>query len=185
MDAFVVITTSKDAEGTQSKELCEELEMIIPDSQYFPCNEEFPEHTMVVKVVENRSQPLYIRMTDSSGEVEFKIVSYKSKKHLKNRAHILADSPQLVANNFTSALGDQVVDWLVKLFPARIEGRQVASFHCHNDFIFFRLHRYIFTDDRVNFQDIGPHLTLRLRRLSGPEGTAYECKKYTKGAMLL
>lgn len=186
MDTFVVVTTSRNPEGEASIELCKELEEIIPYSQYFPSHQERPEHTLLVKVVENAKMPLYIRVTDTCGnEVEFKIINYKSKKYLRNKSIITPDVPQLVVHNFNTSLGDQVVNWLARLFPSRIEGRQVVSFHCKNDFIFFRYHRYIFRENRVDFQDIGPHMTLRLKRLRSNTEIIYEYKKYEKRVFVL
>lgn len=186
MDTFVIITTSKNPEGETCIELCKELEMMIPYSQYFPSDQERPEHSLLVKVVENAKMPLYIRITDMCGnEVEFKIINYKSKKYLRNKSVITPDIPQLIVHNFNTPLGDQVVNWLAKLFPLRIEGRQVASFHCKNDFIFFRYHRYIFRENKVDLQDIGPHLTLRLKKLRNETEVIYEYKKYEKRVCVL
>lgn len=181
----VILTTSKNPEGTDSIELCKELERIIPHSMYFSCDKEFPDHKISVKVVEHSKRPLYIRMTDSTGEVEFKVISYKSKSYLRNRTTITDDSPQLLVHSFQSDLGLQVVDWLSKLFSMHIEGRQVASFHCKKDFIFFRLYRYIFREDRVDMQDIGPHLVLRLKKLTASDEVLYEYKKYDRKVSVL
>lgn len=186
MDTFVIITTSRDPEGEASIELCKELEEIIPYSQYFASHQERPEHSLLVKVIENAKMPLYIRITDTScNEVEFKIINYKSKKYLRNKAVITPDIPQLIVYNFSTSLGAQIVNWLAKLFPSRIEGRQVASFHCKNDFIFFRFHRYIFRENKVDLQDIGPHLTLRLKKLRNDTEVIYEYKKYDKRVFVL
>ena len=185
MSILVAITTSKDAEGADSFELCRELERIIPHSHYIYFNEELPDCAVLVKVVENAGKPFYIRLAAPEGEVEFRIVSYKSKKYLRNRAVITSESPQLFVHDFTTPLGHQVVDWFARLFPSRIEGRQVASFHCKKDFIFFRLHRYIFREDHVDMQDIGPHLILRLKKLTSSTEVVYECNKYDKNVLVL
>jgi len=46
-------------------------------------------------------------------------------------------------------------------------GRQVVTFHNQRDFIFFRQHRYIFSDDgkRARLQELGPRFTLKLKWL--------------------
>ena len=185
MDFPVLITTSKNPEGTECIELCRELELTIPRSCYVPASEAFPEHSAVVKVVENASAPFCIRVTDACGEVEFKVISYRSKKSLRNRTAILPDGTELVVHNFCSKVGEEVVDRLSRLFPLSTGNRQVASFQCMNDFIFFRLYRYIFQEGSIDFQDIGPHLTLRLKRLSTETETIYEYRKYDKKSAIL
>lgn len=181
----VVITTSKNPEGRDSIELCQELRRIIPRSVYISCNQELPEHAILVKVIEGYKKPLYVKICDSTGELVFKVITYKSKKYLKNRAVITNDSPQLVVHNFKSTLGSQVVDWLAKLFSFCIEGRQVASFQCKNDFVFFRMYRYIFRENHVDMQDIGPHLVLRLKKLTVDSELVYEYKKYERKISVL
>ena len=62
---------------------------------------------------------------------------------------------------------------LNSLFPqkADFEGRRVVTFHNQRDYIFFRHHRYIFSEDyqKVHLQEIGPRFTLTL--LSRQKGT--------------
>ena len=77
--------------------------------------------------------------------------------------------PELILNNFDSKVGVRVGRMLASLFPQQPEfrGRRVVTFHNQRDFIFFRHHRYLFTEeyDGVNMQEIGPKMTLKLKKL--------------------
>lgn len=46
-------------------------------------------------------------------------------------------------------------------------GRQVATFHNQRDFLFFRRHRYVFSEDgkRATLQELGPRFTLKMKWL--------------------
>lgn len=186
MDHFIVITTTKDSKGKLCISLCNELEKMIPYSQYIACDDELPNHTVKIKVVEHNETPRYIRITDEFGEIEFKIINYKSKQQMNNRGIITDDIPQLVIENFKTELGTQVAGWLEKLFPIKVEGRQVATFVCCNDFIHFRFYRYIFKENKVDFQDIGPHVTMLLKKIMKKDGEiVYEYKKFNKKLRVL
>jgi ribosome production factor 1 len=43
----------------------------------------------------------------------------------------------------------------------------VATFHNQRDFVFFRRHRYVFSEDgkRARLQELGPRFTLKLKWL--------------------
>ena len=53
------------------------------------------------------------------------------------------------------------------LQDAQFKGRQVVTFHNQRDFIFFRQHRYIFSEDgkSARLQELGPRFTLKLKWL--------------------
>ncbi|KCZ82179.1 hypothetical protein H312_00457 [Anncaliia algerae PRA339] len=176
---LVAINIPEDA-CKETKELANELILIIPYT--FISNEKTDIRISIREY--NHLKPYILRIEDSTGEVEFKIVQYLSKSKLRNRSIITDDVPQLIVNNFTSQLGSDVVSWLEKLFPLKIEGRQVATFQCQNDFIFFRMYRYIFKEEKVNLQDIGPHLCLRLMKIKKNEEEIV-IKKYDKKVQTL
>ena len=88
---------------------------------------------------------------------------------------------ELILNNFSTRLGVSVARILQALFDTRrapdFAYRQVATFHCQRDFIFFRFHRYIFemaeTPHEIknapanlpittHIAELGPRFTLRL-----------------------
>jgi hypothetical protein len=87
------------------------------------------------------------------------------QKHGKPTAHL----PELVLNNFNTRLGHNVGRLFATLFPkmAEFHGRRVVTFHNQRDYIFFRHHRYIFSDSgkKVRMQELGPRFTLKLQWL--------------------
>ena len=85
---------------------------------------------------------------------------------------------ELILNNFTSRLGLTIGRMLIALFPHNPDFlyRQVATFHCQRDFIFFRHHRYMFEDSETKFEkskgpittnlvELGPRFVLKLLSL--------------------
>ncbi|KAF2858052.1 Brix-domain-containing protein [Piedraia hortae CBS 480.64] len=96
--------------------------------------------------------------------------------------------PELILNGFRTELGILTSQMLKGLFPERpeLQGRQVVTFHCQRDFVFFRRHRYVFRERtgtehgvksvdengkvkeekfRAGLQELGPRFTLKLRRV--------------------
>ena len=56
----------------------------------------------------------------------------------------------------------------VSLFPLNPQfiGRQVATLHNQQDYVFFRCHRYVFkSEKKVGIQQLAPHFTLKLGSL--------------------
>lgn len=88
-----------------------------------------------------------------------------SQGHGKMTAH----KPELILNNFSTRLGHTVGRMFASLFPQvpDFKGRQVCTLHNQRDFIFFRRHRYIFSEDKskCELQELGPRFTLKLRWL--------------------
>jgi ribosome production factor 1 len=78
-------------------------------------------------------------------------------------------APEILLNNFTTRLGRRVGRLLGSLFPHRpdFQGRQVVTMHNQRDFIFFRRHRYVFTEGGkgADLQELGPRFTLKPRWL--------------------
>jgi hypothetical protein len=54
--------------------------------------------------------------------------------------------PELILNNFTTALGHRVGRMFASLLPQepQFRGRRVVTLHNQRDYIFFRHHRYVF-----------------------------------------
>ena len=99
----------------------------------------------------------------------FSISSLIERKRITGHGQPTGHVPELVLNNFTTRLGQSVSRLFQSLFPHRpeFEGRQVVTLHNQRDFIFFRMHRYIFkNEEKVGLQELGPqsvsytHLTL-------------------------
>lgn len=85
---------------------------------------------------------------------------------------------ELILNNFVTRLGVTIGRMLASLFSQtpNFRGRRVVTLHNQRDFIFFRLHRYMFEESETEFekskgpvtttiQELGPRFTLKLRTL--------------------
>lgn len=97
--------------------------------------------------------------------------------------------PELILNNFRTPLGLLTASFFRTLFPLRpeLQGRQVVTLHNQRDYILLRRHRYVFREKRTSekavtdpttgekvkgmegvkagLQELGPRLTLKLRRV--------------------
>ncbi|CAD6985213.1 unnamed protein product [Tilletia controversa] len=98
----------------------------------------------------------------------FRLTSINLGSEIGGHARSTPHTPELILNNFSTALGHQVGSLLRSLFPQipDLDGRQVVTAHNQRDFIFFRRHRYMFASaDKATLQEIGPRFTLKLRLL--------------------
>ncbi|TID17267.1 hypothetical protein CANINC_004031 [Pichia inconspicua] len=98
----------------------------------------------------------------------FSITSLVERKRITGHGQPTGHVPELVLNNFTTRLGQSVCRLFQSLFPHKPEfqGRQVVTLHNQRDYIFFRMHRYVFrNEEKVGLQELGPQFTLKLRRI--------------------
>lgn len=98
----------------------------------------------------------------------FSVTSLVERKRITGHGQPTDHIPELILNNFTTRLGHSVGRLFQSLFPTKPEfqGRQVITLHNQRDYIFFRMHRYIFkNEERVGLQELGPQFTLKLRRI--------------------
>lgn len=98
----------------------------------------------------------------------FSITSLVERKNITGHGQPTGHVPELVLNNFTTRLGQSVGRLFQSLFPHKPEfqGRQAVTLHNQRDFIFFRMHRYVFrNEEKVGLQELGPQFTLKLRRI--------------------
>lgn len=60
--------------------------------------------------------------------------------------------PELILNNFTTSIGALTSKVFQSLYPAQpnFKGRQVVTLHNQRDYLFFRMHRYVFRDVEVS-----------------------------------
>jgi len=96
------------------------------------------------------------------------MTSVKRKKQLRRHGNATSHKPEVILNNFNTRLGHSVGRMFAALFPydPQFRGRNVVTFHNQRDFIFLRRHRYVFKNNKkVGLQELGPRLTLKLRRL--------------------
>ena len=95
----------------------------------------------------------------------FRVSNFFMAKELENTAERTEHYPELIMKNFDTRLGRRIARFFEALFPATrdYEGRAVATFHNQRDYIFLRVHRYIFDSMKeVRIQEMGPRMTLRL-----------------------
>ncbi|CAE7007866.1 hypothetical protein PTNB85_01285 [Pyrenophora teres f. teres] len=118
----------------------------------------------------------------------FSVSNWIEGKKLPRHATDTGHYPELILNQFKTPLGILTAHLFKNLFPAKpeLEGRQVLTLHNQRDYIFVRRHRYVFRDKRgseksvlgndgkplpgvedvrVGMQEIGPRMTLKLRRI--------------------
>ncbi|KAF2128646.1 Brix-domain-containing protein [Dothidotthia symphoricarpi CBS 119687] len=118
----------------------------------------------------------------------FSVSNWIEGKKLPRHANDTGHYPELILNSFKTPLGILTAHLFKGLFPAtpELEGRQVLTLHNQRDYIFVRRHRYVFRDKRetekpvvgndgkpikgaedikVGMQEIGPRMTLKLRRI--------------------
>tara|TARA_R110002003_G_scaffold48_50_gene4316 strand:+ start:3915 stop:5210 length:1296 start_codon:yes stop_codon:yes gene_type:complete len=124
----------------------------------------------------------------SGPHFHFSVTNWIDGKKLPRHANDTGHYPELILNNFKTPLGILTAHLFKGLFPAapELEGRQVLTLHNQRDYIFVRRHRYVFRDKRetekpilgndgkpikgvedvkVGMQEIGPRMTLKLRRI--------------------
>eukprot|EP01068_Selenidium_serpulae_P003417 Selendium_serpulae@DN3046_c0_g1_i2.p1 len=174
----MLTTMSKPAKKTEL--FLKELTLIFPNVFYFErkrkpiekvvkwaTEEDF---TMVMVVQERNGKPcgLYMSSLPEGPTSYFRMTRWTPASETKGGA-MTTHLPELVLNNFDTAVGHRVGRQLASIFPQRPEfvGRRVITFHNQRDFIFFRHHRYVFTEDcrSAHLQEIGPRFTLKLHWL--------------------
>ncbi|KAJ4379344.1 Ribosome production factor 1 [Didymella sp. IMI 355093] len=145
---------------------------------------------VVLMQAEHEKKPdgLDIVHLPSGPHFHFSVSNWIDGKKLPRHANDTGHYPELILNNFKTPLGILTAHLFKGLFPAapELEGRQVLTLHNQRDYIFVRRHRYVFRDKRetekpivgndgkpikgvedvkVGMQEIGPRMTLKLRRI--------------------
>ncbi len=183
-DPQVLITTSIKHTGSIFN-FVKELKDFIPNSYFYYRKKynlkEIVESAKekgfsdVVIVYERLRKPYRMVITHlpEGPTVEFKISNVVYSDQIFNNAKSTYHHPELILKNFFTKTGYRLSRVINALFPHTPEykGREVVTFHNQRDFVFFRHHRFIFTEDfeRVNLQEIGPRFSMRL--LSIQKGT--------------
>lgn len=121
----------------------------------------------LIVVNEDRKKPnaiSFIRLP-AGPTAYFTVTSLDIRQLASHTTHF----PELLLNNFTTALGVQVAEVFKSLFPImpHLQGRQTVTLQNSRDFVFLRRHRYMFVGegDRVRLQEIGPRFTLKCREV--------------------
>ncbi|KAL6249006.1 Ribosome production factor 1 [Rhinocladiella similis] len=147
-------------------------------------------YTAVMVLEEDQKRPsgLTIVHLPTGPTFHFSISNWYTSKSIPGHGRATDHIPELILNNFTTPLGLLTAHLFRSLFPAApdLKGRQVLTLHNQRDYIFLRRHRYIFRDKRdseksvvgpdgrevkgvegirAGLQELGPRLTLKLRRV--------------------
>jgi ribosome production factor 1 len=176
-------------------ELQEELILIIPNSYKADSNIESAsanDQAITIKIQEDLG-PNFLIFTSKENQFVFKIIEYRSRASIGVTSPIKQENHQLVLSKFTTDLGLKVAGFFMTLFPINLESNQVVNFSVHRDFIFFRMYRTCITKKGPIFEKLGPHLSLRLWRITDyvddsneeTEKKIYNFKKYVKNINLL
>ena len=149
-----------------------------------------PPYTSLLVLEEDQKRPsgLTIIHLPAGPTFHFSITNWYDSKQIPGHGRATNHVPELILNNFTTPLALLTAHLLRSLFPPTpdLEGRQVLTFHNQRDFIFIRRFRYVLRDKReteksvigadgrpmsgaeairAGLQELGPRLTLKLRRV--------------------
>ena len=148
------------------------------------------EYTTLVVLEEDLKRPsgLIIVHLPIGPTFHFTITNWYEGKSIPGHGRPTGHIPELILNNFTTPLGLLAAHLFRSLYPSNpeLQGRQVVTLHNQRDFIFLRRHRYVFREKRESersvvgadgkemkgaeeiraaLQELGPRLTLKLRRV--------------------
>lgn len=148
-------------------------------------------YTSVIVLEEDQKKPsgMTIVHLPTGPTFHFSISNWYTSKSIPGHGRATGHIPELILNNFTTPLGLLTAHLFRSLFPAipDLQGRQVLTLHNQRDYIFLRRHRYVFREKRetekavvgadgkeiegavkgirAGLQELGPRLTLKLRRV--------------------
>lgn len=148
-------------------------------------------YTAVVVLEEDQKTPsgMTIVHLPIGPTFHFTISNWYTSKSIPGHGRATKHIPELILNNFTTPLGLLTAHLFRSLFPVTpdLQGRQVLTLHNQRDYIFLRRHRYVFREKReseknvvgadgreiegavkgirAGLQELGPRLTLKLRRV--------------------
>ena len=175
----VLITTSNKARGN-SMDLIKELLGIIPHSFYYS-RKGFPISKICEQAIEkdytdimifhedkNELNSLLMVHLPNGPTAHFRLSSLIPAEQIKNHAVPSNHKPELILNHFDTRLGHRIGRMFGSVFDAKpnFHGRRVVTLHNQRDFIFFRHHRYVFSDtETAKLQECGPRFTLKLKSL--------------------
>ena len=143
---------------------------------------------VILNELQKRASGIDIVHLPSGPTFHFSIQQFVEGKKLPAHGVPTNHWPELILNNFSTPLGLLTAHLFRTLFPPQpdLEGRQVVTLHNQRDYIFVRRHRYVFRDRRdtekkvvgrdgkemkgvekirVGLQELGPRLSLKLRRI--------------------
>jgi ribosome production factor 1 len=161
---------------------------------------------MVLKEDQKKPTGLDIVHLPHGPTFHFSISNWVEGKKLPGHGKPTDHFPELILNNFRTPLGLLTARLFRTLFPPQpdLQGRQVVTLHNQRDYLFLRRHRYVFREKRsteknvvgpdgkdvkgvegirAGLQELGPRITLKLRRVDKaigrgvePDGVQWEWK---------
>lgn len=130
---------------------------------------------------------IYVAGEKPGPHFHFTITNWIESKKLPGHGNPTGHIPELILNNFKTPLGLLSAQLFQTLYPQQpqFEGRTVVTLHNQRDYIFLRRHRYVFRmkretekpvissdgktplmeDVKTGLQELGPRMTLKLRRI--------------------
>ncbi|KAK0622908.1 anticodon-binding protein [Immersiella caudata] len=159
-------------------------------------------YNALVVVMEDQKRPYQLIVIHLNSEdaapgptLTYSVRGYMPGKALLGHGNATNHYPELLLNGFKTPLGLLAAKSMNTLFPAQPElaGRQVVTLHNQRDYIFVRRHRYVFREARpteknvvdadgkemvgvkgirAGLQELGPRMTLKLRRVDKGVGRA-------------
>ncbi|PRP73563.1 hypothetical protein PROFUN_02572 [Planoprotostelium fungivorum] len=162
----ILITTNTLPEG-QATEVVETFLNIFPNSEYrqrknyplrdiikFCINREYTD-VMIVNEDHAEVNGVLVVHLPHGPTTHFKLTSWKSPHTILGANSLKIGNPELILNNFNTRLGLSVGRMLGALFPhtPNFTNRSAVTFHNQRDFIFFRCHRYIGEEKKVQVEE--------------------------------
>ncbi|KAK7203442.1 U3 small nucleolar ribonucleoprotein IMP4 [Myxozyma melibiosi] len=177
-DPQVVVTTSRDP-STRLSQFAKEIRLMFPTSvRLNRGNSVLPSlvklcqtsaTTDLVLLHEHRGVPTALTVTHfpHGPTASFSLHNVVLRHDLENAGSVSESYPHLIFDNFTSPLGQRVVQVLKHLFPpgAKKDSSRVITFANRGDFISVRHHVYVRTKDGVELAEVGPRFEMRLYEL--------------------
>ncbi|EWC47717.1 hypothetical protein DRE_02917 [Drechslerella stenobrocha 248] len=151
-----LLTTTRMA---RRHDLYQTLSSILPNTTYVPRGNRFTipqiasfatnrSHTHLIVALEDskRLHGLIVVLLPAGPTFHFSLTNYADGKAIQGRGVNTNHLPELILNNFTSPIGRLAASLFQSLYPPQPQfvGRQVVTLHNQRDYIFFRMHRYIF-----------------------------------------
>eukprot|EP01084_Bolivina_argentea_P176670 305671_1 len=146
-----------------------ELLDVFPDSKYFT-RRKFTIKSIVQQSIKHKYTSLIVIHDDRNNRGErgfcrgphkllhvalpngptafYRLTSIKKRTQIYRGCVSTAHRPELILSNFSTRLGVRLGRMMGTMFDQRAEfrGRQVVTLRNQRDFVFFRRHRYMFTD---------------------------------------
>ena len=175
-----ILITTGERPSFRTKMFVKEAKWLFPNSIYRPRKDytlkditQFcinRKYTDLIIVTERLKEPhnIIISHLPEGPTATFRVSNFLTHKQLDDPAARTEHYPELIFKNFDTRLGRRIGRQLQCLFPPKRDyaGRAVATFHNQRDYVFLRVHRYIFDSlTAVRIQEMGPRFTLRLLSL--------------------